>query len=93
MRMIIEKDDGSREEFTNFFAVGAIDKSESAGGEIHKYFSYEDCRILVVGGLLKKTWIYADIEWDKFITENFDAPWIDAPDMEALEGRITRGQN
>lgn len=93
MKMIIEKDDGSKEEFTNFFAVGATDKGEGEGAGIHKYFSYEDCRIIVVGGLLKKAWIYADIAWDKFIAENFDAPWIDEPDKEALEGRITRGQS
>lgn len=92
MRMIIENDDGTTETFSNFFAVGAIDKGDGEGAAFSKFFAYDSCRVRVVGGLIKKTWIYADIEWDKFIDENFDAPWIDTPDDEALSARITRSQ-
>ena len=98
-KLIIEQDDGSREEYTNFFVVAAIDTEIErdddeigSGAIIHTIIGY-DCRLMVVGGMLEKAAMKAGLAWDEFIKRHFSSPPLVKPDDEALNMRIKWSSN
>lgn len=89
-KLIIEKDDGTQEEYTTFFAVFARDTG--AGAEIRQSIGI-DCRILVAGAMFKKAIIKANVAFDEFVKIAFSSPPLTTPDDEALQARITYSVN
>lgn len=101
-KLIIESDDGTREEYINFFAVVAIDTGIESiddeacntprGAIIHEEIGY-NCRLLVAGAMLKKATLKAEIAWNEFINRHFSTPPLVRPDDEALNARIKWNSN
>jgi hypothetical protein len=89
-KLIIEKEDGTQEEYTTFFAVTARDMGDSA--EIRQAIGI-DCRVLVAGAMLKKAIIKADVAWNEFVKRAFPTPPLTQPDDEALQNRIKYSVN
>ena len=91
-KLILEQDDGTREEFTTFFAVLATDAGD--GAEIRQVIGL-DCRVLVAGAMLKKAIIKASDAWDEFVKRTFsDRELISMePDNEAFRKRIKWSMN
>lgn len=86
-KLILEKDDGTRDEYTTFFAVLAVDTGTGKGGIFHEVIGM-DCRTLVAGAMLRKAMACSWDSWNDFIRISFDTPPLAQPDIEALEKRI-----
>lgn len=89
-KLIIEMDDGTKEEYTTYFAVTARDEGD--GAEIREAMGI-DCRVLVAGAMLKKAAIKADVAWNEFVKRAFPTPPLTQPDDEALQNRIKYSVN
>ena len=89
-KLIIEMDDGTKEEYTNFFAAVARDSGD--GVKIREAI-WVDCRILIAGTMLRKAIIKANAAWNEFVKRAFPYPPLALPDDEALQNRIKYSSN
>jgi len=93
-KVVVFFEDGSVEEFTTFFLVGAVDYGTSTKGQpstkIRRVVACDNARLLVFGAMLRKASIEASHTFEKLMKAEgqFSYPF-DEVSKSALQHRIS----